>query len=110
VGQATVRSLERVPALERDAGALLDAIERLPQTFGHLDGWRGNMLASGARTVGLDWMFSGIGAIGEDAAAVLGADLWQFLVTPDRAGLFDEAIFSGYVGAGSCPFSSVLLR
>jgi hypothetical protein len=95
--QATVRSLERVRALERDAEALLDAIERLPQTFCHLDGWRENMLASGAGTVAIEWMFSGIAAIGEDPAAVLGADLWHFLVAPDRAGLFDEAIYSAYV-------------
>ena len=92
-----IRRPERVTALQSKAEILLRGIERLPQAFSHLDAWRQNLIADGSRTVAIDWMFSGIAAVGEEAAGAIGGDLWDFEVGPEQASELEDAIFSGYV-------------
>ncbi len=51
----------------------LDAMDRLPQTFCHMDAFRRNLFARRdaddyEQTVAADWAFTGIGAIGEELA------------------------------------------
>jgi hypothetical protein len=54
----------------------LNALDRLPQTFCHLDAWRWNLFithdAHGQpQTVAVDWAFSGIGAAGQELAPLI---------------------------------------
>lgn len=80
----------------------LRAIERLPQTFCHLDVFRRNMFARrGAdgqnQTVLIDWSFAGIAAIGEELACLIVASVELFEVEVARAVELDRIVFDGYL-------------
>jgi len=81
---------------------LLAALDRLPQTFCHMDAYRPNLFirrdAQGMeQTVAIDWVFAGVGAVGEEIANLLAASLiWLEHDAADAKGL-DEAVFSGYL-------------
>ena len=67
---ATVSALRRL-WVERET--FLDALERLPRTFCHLDAFPRNLvvrrdIAGDDRLVALDWAGAGIGAVGEELA------------------------------------------
>lgn len=83
-------------------GALLDGLDRLPQTLCHLDAHRGNLIGArrGGRreTVLLDWQFAGAGPIGADAAPLLGATVTEGFLPADEAGALEEAVYGGYLG------------
>jgi hypothetical protein len=95
-------SAERVMRLAHSREALLARLELLPSTVCHLDGWRSNLFASlgsgGAeQTIAVDWMFTGIAALGEEPAGIVGADLWPFVVEPEDAATLEEAVLDGYI-------------
>ena len=59
---------------------LLAALDKLPQTFCHLDAYRPNLFlrrdADGSnQTVAVDWAFTGIASVGEEIANLLAASL-----------------------------------
>ncbi len=61
-------------------GKFFDAIESLPQTYCHLDAFEGNLffrqdLAGQRQVVGLDWAYTGIAAVGEEIAPLVGMAL-----------------------------------
>ena len=83
--------------------ALLTVLAQLPQTFCHMDAYRPNLfirndVAKGNdQTVAIDWVFAGIGGIGEEIANLFAASLiWFEYDAVDARGL-DEAIFAGYL-------------
>jgi len=81
---------------------LLATLDQLPRTFCHLDAYRPNLFlrrgAQGAEeTLAVDWVFAGIGAIGEEIANLLAASLIWFEYDAAEAGLLDEAVFAGYL-------------
>lgn len=56
--------------------AFLSALERLPQCFSHLDGFRRNLFARKTadgdwQTVAIDWAFAGTAAVGEELAPLV---------------------------------------
>jgi hypothetical protein len=60
----------------RERERFLHALEQLPQTVCHLDAFRRNLFAcddphGAAKTVLIDWAFTGIGAIGEELAPLI---------------------------------------
>jgi len=81
---------------------LLAMLDQLPQTFCHMDAYRPNLFIrrddQGAdQTVAIDWVFAGIGAIGEEIANLLAASLIWFEYDAAEARRLDEAVFAGYL-------------
>jgi Phosphotransferase enzyme family len=89
-------------ALLAEREALLTALDRLPQTFVHRDFTPVNLLVRApaerpAEFVAIDWAIAGAGALGEDAAGLVGATLWQLLAEPSDAEALEERVLQGYV-------------
>lgn len=85
---------------ERDV--FCTALERLPQTFGHGDAIRRNLLArrgtdGSEETVGIDWEFAGRYAVGEEAGQTLSVASAFYDVEPADLPALDEALFAGYL-------------
>jgi hypothetical protein len=82
--------------------AFLAALERLPQCFSHLDGFRRNLLARKTahgdwQTVLIDWAFAGTAAVGEELAPVLLATAGYGEIEMSQLPELDDAVFNGYV-------------
>ena len=80
----------------------LSALDRLPQTFCHLDAFRRNLFARRGpgghdQTVAVDWAFVGIGAVGEEIVPLVQASLCFFEVELIKAQELDEMVFEGYL-------------
>jgi hypothetical protein len=80
----------------------LDAIERLPQTFCHMDAFRRNLFArrtaDGAdETVAIDWPYSGIGGIGEELAPLVSIGPGRRDMSLEDLHALDEVVFAAYV-------------
>ena len=81
---------------------LLDALERLPQTFCHMDAFRHNLFArrgAGGReeTVAIDWPYAGIGAVGEELAPLVSMGFGRFEISCAELRELDEVLFKGYL-------------
>ena len=82
--------------------ALLSVLDKLPKTFCHMDAYRPNLfLRRDARgiswTVAIDWVFTGIGSLGEEIANLWAASLmWLEYDATDAKGL-DDVVFTGYL-------------
>jgi hypothetical protein len=96
------QSASRLMELWADCEVLLAALERLPQTFCHLDAWRRNLFfrqesTGEAQLVAIDWEFAGLGALGQELAALVALSLHFFAVdVADRRDL-DTSTFAGYL-------------
>jgi hypothetical protein len=82
---------------------LLAALEQLPRTFCHMDAYRPNLLmrrdAEGVdQLVAIDWVFAGIGSLGEEIANLLAASLIWFEYDAAGAENLDAAVFTSYLG------------
>jgi aminoglycoside/choline kinase family phosphotransferase len=82
---------------------LLSTLDHLPRTFCHMDAYRPNLFLRRSaqdanQLVAIDWVFAGIGAIGEEIANLLAASLIWFEYDATEAKGLDEAIFAGYLG------------
>lgn len=81
---------------------LLDVLDRLPQTLGHLDASRRNLFARRTaagedETVAIDWAFTGVGALGEEVAPlVAGSVLWSQGVGLDDLPALAAGCLAGY--------------
>jgi hypothetical protein len=85
---------------ERDA--FLDAIDRLPQSFCHLEAFRRNLFARQRtdgtyETVAIDWFFVGTGVIGEEIAPLVAQSTFFHAVEVHRVWELDATAFDGYV-------------
>lgn len=80
----------------------MDALDRLPHTFCHLDAFRRNLIARRGpdnvyQTAAIDWAYAGLSAVGaEIAVAILVALLFVEVEAKDAAE-FDKVIFNGYL-------------
>lgn len=90
---------ERLLQLWADREALLDALDRIPQTLCHLDMWRGNLFAPEGqhRLIAIDWAFPGRAAVGTDAGDLFAPSFGLFKVEPTQPTMLDEAIFESYL-------------
>ena len=82
--------------------ALLSVLDQLPQTFCHMDAYRPNLFihrdAQGLdQTVAVDWVFAGIGAIGEEIANLWAASLIWLEYDAAQAQDLDDAVFTNYL-------------
>jgi phosphotransferase family enzyme len=91
--------LDRVLGLWEERELLLGALERLPQTFCHLDAFPRNLMVD--RTTGdlvaLDWSYAGVGAIGTEVAPMVAASLSFHDAEPEDAEMLDAVVFDAYM-------------
>lgn len=92
----------RLLHLWEDRYVLLDVLERLPQTFCHLDAWRGNLFATppedGAhQLIAIDWAYPGLGTIATDIGDLMAPSFSLFKVEPCNPRTLDTVIFEGYL-------------
>ena len=85
---------------ERDT--FLEALDRLPKTFCHLDAHRRNLLTrrnegGEIETVAIDWAFSGIEAIGSELLSPVATTLHFLDVELERTRELEEIVFEGYL-------------
>ena len=81
---------------------LLSALDRLPQTLCHRDAFRRNLFArrdqyGQEQTVAIDWADVGIGALGEELAAFVLADVMFYETDVIDLPHLDQIAFAGYL-------------
>ena len=81
---------------------LFDRLDRLPQTFSHLDAWRSNLIAArgpdgSKRTVAIDWSSVGTAPAGQDLAILVGGSHIWLDSEPDELASLSERAFAAYV-------------
>jgi len=82
---------------------LLTVLAQLPQAFCHMDAYRPNLFIrhdstkGNDQTVAIDWVFAGIGGLGEEIANLFAASLIWFEYDAVDASRLDQAIFAGYL-------------
>jgi hypothetical protein len=93
-----VQRLEHLSAL---VGPLFDRMDRLPQTFSHLDAWRSNLIGAGAdkqeRTIAIDWSSVGSAPAGQEIAILVGGSHMWLDAEPDKLARMSEQVFTAYV-------------
>ena len=82
--------------------AILEAIERLPQAFCHLDAFRRNLFSrrtveGGDQVVAVDWSYMGIASVGEELAPLVGASIGFYAVMPADALRLEQIVLEGYL-------------
>jgi hypothetical protein len=94
--------IERLERLHSQVGPLFDRLDRLPQTFSHLDAWRSNLIsARGAnreeRTVAIDWSSVGTAPAGQEIAILVGGSHIWLDAEPDGLATMSKRAFAAYV-------------
>jgi hypothetical protein len=89
--------VEAVLQLWAERDVFCDALERLPQTFGHGDAIRRNLFVHGGELVAIDWEHAGRHAPGEDVGQALSVAPAFFWIEPAQLPALDEALFDGYL-------------
>ncbi len=98
----TPRVLEAITRLWQERHARYALLDRLPQTFCHLDVFPRNVFIrqspnSSGDTILIDWSFSGIAAIGEELVALVGASV-AFMEAPVTDVMeIQETALDGYI-------------
>ncbi len=93
---------ERLMGLWAGRDRLLDALDRLPRVYCHLDAFRGNLLTRPGhdgeqQTVAVDWAFTGIAAVGEEVGPLIVATLLNSHLPTDRTAELESVALDGYV-------------
>jgi hypothetical protein len=81
---------------------LANLYDRLPQTFGHLDAARVNLLSRDLsdgtnEIIAIDWQLSGIGAIGQELSPMIFMSIAMGNVEIDKIHELEKITFEGYV-------------
>jgi len=82
--------LQRLLQVQDESEMFFKSLDLLPQTFCHMDAFRRNLFASKSpggddKTVAIDWAFTGQGAVGEELAPLVAANLLFFEVDTSDA-------------------------
>jgi hypothetical protein len=93
---------DRLFRLWEERDLFLDALDRLPQTFCHLDLFRRNLFARETaegdyQTVALDWANAGRGAIGAELVSLVLASVAFHEVNLAQAQALEEIVYEGYL-------------
>jgi hypothetical protein len=93
--------VDRVLRLYEERDAFLEALDRLPQTFCHLDAFPRNLLiddrTEDGGVIAVDWSFAGLAAVGTEIAPMVPASVWFFDAEPKEMERLGEVLFDGYV-------------
>jgi hypothetical protein len=94
--------IERLEHLYSQVGPLFDRLDRLPQTFSHLDAWRSNLIAARGpnreeRTVAIDWSYVGMAPAGQEIAILVGGSHIWLDAEPDELASMSKRAFAAYV-------------
>ena len=88
-------------ALMASAGTLLDRLDRLPRTVGHLDAQASNLCLEngpeGHRTVLIDWGFLGAVPIGEDLGHHIAQNVFFGVVDPAESNEHERSATEAYL-------------
>ncbi|GHO85089.1 phosphotransferase [Dictyobacter formicarum] len=92
----------RLLELWEERNILLEVFERLPQTFCHLDAWRGNLFAAPQgdgqhQLIAIDWAYPGLGTIATDIGDLFAPSFGLFGVEPCDPRTLDTVIFENYL-------------
>lgn len=94
-------AVSRLLQLWADRETFLDALDRLPHCFGHLDAFPRNLAvhhtAGGDQLVAIDWASAGFGAVGEELAPLVASSLIFFEADVAIAHELDTVAFAGYI-------------
>jgi hypothetical protein len=93
----------RVLQLLVEKQRFFDVNDRLPQVLCHYDASRKNFLWSRSlqtgeeELIGIDWAFTGIGALGNDLGQLIGTSMFFFEHSPTDAETLEVAVLEGYL-------------
>lgn len=93
----------RVLHLLAEKERFFDVNDRLPQVLCHYDASRRNFMWSRSlqtgeeELIGVDWAFTGIGALGNDLGELIGTSMFFFEYSPTEAETLEAAILEGYL-------------
>jgi hypothetical protein len=93
----------RVLQLLMEKEHFFEANDRLPQVLCHYDASRRNFMWSRSlqtgeeELIGIDWAFTGIGALGNDLGGLIGTSMFFFEYSPTDAESLEAAILEGYL-------------
>ena len=93
----------RVLQLLAEKERFFDINDRLPQVLCHYDASRRNFMWSRSlqtgeeELIGVDWAFSGIGALGNDLGELIGSSMFFFEYSPTDAETLEAAVLEGYL-------------
>jgi hypothetical protein len=94
-------AVSRLLQLWAERDSFLDALDRLPRVFGHLDAFPRNLVlrqsGSSDQLVAIDWASVGFGAVGEELAPLVAASLIFFEADISIAHELDAIAFTGYI-------------
>jgi len=96
------RVADEILALWARRDLFLNTLDRLSQTTCHFDAHRHNLRSRRGRdgqpeTIVLDWEYAGCGALGIDAAPMVGACLTEGAAEPSLAHEMERSVFSAYL-------------
>lgn len=92
----------RLARIFEERETLLEALDRMPQTFCHLDAQRPNFFSrpdpdGQIRTVAIDWAFAGIAPLGADVGQLFATAFFLDAVPGLSASELDAAFFAAYM-------------
>jgi hypothetical protein len=103
-GQKLVQAsqFDRVEKLLAYRQALLQAVDRLPNCFCHLDAFRRNLfIRKGVsdidETVAIDWSYAGLGSVGEEVGLLTRISLAWMDAPASQAKALSDFVFDGYL-------------
>jgi hypothetical protein len=95
------RIIEDLLRLWRERDALYEALDALPQTLCHQDIFPRNVFVvtgqRGEHSVAIDWAYIGLGPVGQDLAALVGASLAFFEADQAAADELEAQCLRGYL-------------
>ena len=92
----------RILQLWNERDAFLHALDRLPQTFCHLDINPRNLFVRNGdngdmQSIAIDWEYVGMSALGAELASLVGGSLFFDLADLDTADDLEAAVFASYL-------------
>ena len=93
----------RILQLLDEKERFFDVNDRLPQVLCHYDASRRNFMWSRSlqtgeeELIGIDWAFTGIGALGNDLGELIGTSMFFFEYSPTDAETLEAAVLEGYL-------------
>jgi hypothetical protein len=89
--------LDRLLRLWAHRQELLDALDRLPQVFGHNDAFRRNLFLRSERLLAVDWAFLGLVPVGAELAPLVTASVAFLGVARDRWRDLEQTAVDAYL-------------